>query len=118
MTFDPPWLPRRTGLPQEVHRHYRPAHRVPLPRTGDVTRNSGANHPAVTITVAQSAVAAVLKGGGHLGPCTGSEKPRTHLNGSTNGLGKGKGASAGTTTTTESGQGNAPGAGHGNKGSG
>jgi hypothetical protein len=34
-------------------------------------------HPFVTVTVDQHAVAAVIKGGGHVGACTGSEKPRT-----------------------------------------
>jgi hypothetical protein len=33
-------------------------------------------HPAVTIKVAPSAVNAVLKGGGHLGPCNGTETPK------------------------------------------
>jgi hypothetical protein len=41
-------------------------------------------HPAVTISVAASAVAAVLKGGGHLGPCTGTEKPKAHGSSSNN----------------------------------
>ena len=37
-------------------------------------------HPAVTITVASSAVNAVLKGGGHLGACTGTETSKHHSN--------------------------------------
>jgi hypothetical protein len=33
-------------------------------------------HPFRTIRVARKAVAAAIKGGGHLGPCTGNEKPK------------------------------------------
>jgi hypothetical protein len=35
-------------------------------------------HPAVTIAVAPSAVNAVLKGGGHVGACNGTETPKHH----------------------------------------
>ena len=33
-------------------------------------------HPFRTIRVARKAVHAAIKGGGHLGPCTGTEKPK------------------------------------------
>lgn len=53
-------------------------------------------HPGVTITVSQSAVAAHLRHGDHLGKCTGTEKPRAkHSNQS----GSSTNHSSGTTTT-------------------
>jgi hypothetical protein len=57
-------------------------------------------HPAVTITVSQSAVAAHLRHGDHLGACTGNEKPRPkHSNHSSNSsnsnAGSGHGKSSG-----------------------
>jgi hypothetical protein len=100
-------------------------------RTATVCHLTGSKkHPAVTITVAQNAVAAVIKGGGHLGPCTGTETSRTHVKGSANGLGKGHTATtttttsapvSTTTTSSPSGQDNGHGnngSGHGNNGSG
>jgi hypothetical protein len=64
-------------------------------------------HPAVTITVAPTAVAAVLKGGGHLGPCTGTETP------------KAKGGASGSPNGAATGQNSGPqesSVGHGNSG--
>ncbi len=103
-------------------------------RTATVCHLTGSKkHPAVTITVAQNAVAAVIKGGGHLGPCTGTETSRKHVKGSANGLGKGHNTTTTTTPTTttapasttttsspsgrDNGHGN-NGSGHGNNGSG
>jgi len=105
-------------------------------RTATVCHLTGSKkHPAVTITVSQNAVAAVIKGGGHLGPCTGTETSRTHVTGSANGLGKGHNTTTTTTTSTttttapasttttsappgqDNGHGN-NGSGHGNNGSG
>jgi hypothetical protein len=67
-------------------------------------------HPAVTITVSQSAVPAHLRHGDHLGACDGSEKPRPkHQNQSSNSTNH-----TNSTTTTNPGHNGSNGSGHGN----
>ena len=65
-------------------------------------------HPGHTITVSSKSVAAHLRHGDHLGPCTGTEKPRPKQNkghddeGNGHDNGKGHDAGSSTTTTTSS----------------
>ena len=59
-------------------------------------------HPGVTISVSQHAVASVIKHGGHVGPCTGSETPKTKGGGSDEHHTTTTATTTTTTTTTES----------------
>jgi hypothetical protein len=57
-------------------------------------------HPAHTITVSSASVAAHLRHGDHLGPCTGTETPRPKHGKGHDDNGKGHDADSSTTTTT------------------